>query len=59
METKALLQSKTFWANVIMGIAGIFGPKYSQHVNAETITAGFAVANIALRFISKGKVTLK
>lgn len=59
METKGLIQSKTFWINLALGLAGMLGPKYSEHINTETVSAALAIANIALRLISKGKVTLK
>lgn len=71
METKTLLQSKTFWFNVVTGLLGIL-----TALNSETLTKlgvdGAAqervlfgigtvvtIGNIYLRTISTASVTVK
>lgn len=57
METKPFWQSKTFWMNMGMGILAQI-PKVNQIVTPEIMAAAFTLVNVALRFISKGKVTI-
>ncbi len=69
METKSILQSKTFWLNVIaslMAILSIFDPALLQNLglgeDAQTkalsiIGAVTTVLNIALRFVSNTPIT--
>ena len=69
METKSILQSKTFWLNVIaslMAILSIFDPALLQNfglgADAQTkalsiIGAVTTVLNIALRFVSNTPIT--
>ncbi len=55
MPTKSILASKTFWSNVLGGIAagsglatGVIPPKY-----APAVVATGAIANILLRLVTK------
>ena len=69
METKSILQSKTFWLNAIaslLAILSIFNPELLQSfglgVDAQTkalsiIGALTTVLNIALRFVSNTPIT--
>ena len=69
METKNILQSKTFWLNVIaslMAILSIFDPALLQNFglggDAQTkalsiIGAVTTILNIALRFVSNTPIT--
>lgn len=56
---KTLIQSKTFWSNVVMAVLPLF-PSVNEAVvgNPALLVAGFAVINIVLRLISKDKVSL-
>lgn len=56
-DVKPFWQSKTFWANVVMGAAA-FVPKVQEHLTPEKMAIGFSVANMLLRFVSKGKITI-
>ena len=69
METKSILQSKTFWLNVIassLAVLSIFNPDLLQvlglGVDAQTkalsiIGALTTILNIALRFVSNTPIT--
>ena len=56
-ETKHIWQSKTFWTNIILGIAS-FIPAIKDNLDDSTLGTVFAVANIVLRFITKTQVTI-
>lgn len=56
---KNILQSKTYWVNVLLALAVAFpgaGELISQ--NPEIVSWGFVAINLILRRISSGKVTL-
>jgi len=59
MDSKPFWQSRTFWVNVLTPLLAILSNKLGvAAVNGEE-TAGFLVfANVVLRFITKGAVTL-
>ena len=58
METKKFYESKTFWVNLIGGIAMILqGVTGHAVVSMETQASILAGINIVLRFITKGAVT--
>jgi len=69
METKSILQSKTFWVNVIaslLAILSIFNPEllngFGLGADAQTkalsiIGALTTILNIALRFVSNTPIT--
>lgn len=57
MEVKPFWQSKTFWLNMGLGILAQI-PKVNQIVTPEVMAAAFTLANVALRFVSKGKITI-
>lgn len=64
METKRLIQSKTFWTNIIALVAMIVasqGVDIGLDVETQgTLVAGIlAVTNIALRVVTHQRVTLK
>jgi len=58
MESKSILQSKTFWANILGVIAAMFGADGSLgHVfKPEEIALGFGVLNLGLRFVTEKKI---
>lgn len=58
MESKPIYLSKTFWTNIILGVAVVIWPQLGQYITTEVIAAIFVVANIALRLISKDTVQL-
>jgi hypothetical protein len=59
MEDKKFYASKTFWVNLIAGIALVVqGVNGNWVVSVETQASILAGLNIVLRFITKGKVTL-
>ena len=69
METKSIVKSKTFWANIILAVLGcvtvfnedlLKGFGLGEHAvqNALTILGGVAtILNIILRFISNTPIT--
>lgn len=59
MEEKKFYLSKTFWVNLIAGVAMIVqGINGNWVLSVETQASILAGLNIILRFITKGKVTL-
>jgi len=58
-EVKSIFKSKTFWVNFI-GLVVMVVPLLSDYelVNAKTAGLVLGVANIVLRYISKGEVNL-
>lgn len=56
-NVKPFWQSKTFWANLIMGAAA-FVPSIQNFVTPDVTAAVFVLVNVILRFVSKDKVTL-
>lgn len=56
MDTKTILKSKTFWANVLTAVVLPFLPEGLK--NPETVGYAITAVNILLRLISKDKVTL-
>lgn len=60
MDSKSPLLSKTIWANVLM-LASAFIPQVQQWMqsNPEGFTMLITIVNIALRFISQGKLEIK
>ena len=57
-QKKPWYLSKTLWTNLVMGIAVIIFPSLKEMVSEEILASIFAFVNIALRFISKDKLTL-
>ena len=58
-QGKSLLQSKTFWTNLVMGLASFLIPKeYGDMLSPEILASVFVVVNIVLRLISKDSVQL-
>jgi uncharacterized membrane protein len=59
MNAKSLLQSKTFWVQVIAFIAALF-PVVREWIarNPETTIAVLGAVNILVRFATSGRVTL-
>ncbi len=54
MDSKNILFSKTFWLNVVglvITVSGILPPKYGVPI--------LAVANVIMRLLSSGEVTLR
>lgn len=52
MNPKSILKSKTFWVNLVVGVAALL----NAFPNEYTVE-GLAVANIVLRTITKQPVT--
>lgn len=58
MQTKPIWQSKTFWINLIAGVAMIVQAVTGHEVISMEVQASIlAGINIFLRFITKGAVT--
>ena len=57
---KPVYLSKTFWTNVILVVALPFLPESLKSLvsSPEALASIFAIINVALRLISKDKVTL-
>lgn len=60
METKKPWESKTLWMNAIIAVLAIAWPSAGAYIaaNPETATMAFAVLNIVLRLVTKGKVQI-
>lgn len=59
MNTKSILQSKTFWLQVITFLAVLFPAVQAWLVkNPETAMAVIGAVNILLRFATSGKISL-
>lgn len=58
-DTKPTYLSKTLWLNLILAIAAFF-PNISSVVQShpELTIAGFAIANMIMRVVSKSELTL-
>ena len=61
---KSLFASKTFWTNVV-GLAAIAGSFYpplavlaSPEIQAAIVGAGMTVANVGLRIVTDGPVSI-
>jgi len=59
-ESKATWLSKTMWMNMLVAIAA-FLPPVQDYIgkHPETFVWVLTVANMILRFISKGKIVLR
>lgn len=57
-ESKSILQSKTFWVNVLVIVAGVLTAISGELQTGGTLSV-IGVANIALRTITKSAITLK
>jgi len=53
---KSILASKTFWANLLGGLA-MFAPQVQAVVPAQYYALGMGVLNIALRLITKQPIS--
>lgn len=59
MEPKKIWYSKTFWVNVIAGVAMIAQAVTGKEILSMDVQASIlSGVNILLRFITKGAVTL-
>lgn len=59
MKTKSILQSKTFWLQILTFIAVLFPAVQAWLVkNPETAVAVLGAVNVLLRFATSGKITL-
>lgn len=57
-ETKSWWQSKTLWANTIMGVGALFtGPTLGHVFAPEEVAAGMGVMNIILRLTTQKGLT--
>lgn len=56
-ENKPFWQSKTFWANILVGAAGIF-VAVADHLTAGGAITASALINIILRFVTNKGITL-
>lgn len=54
---KPFWQSKTFWANAVMGVAA-FMPSVQSKLTPEVMGMIFTGVNVVLRFVTKDKITL-
>jgi hypothetical protein len=54
-NAKTLVQSKTFWVNVVTACVVPFLPEALR--KPEYIAGFFSVVNVALRLVTKGKIT--
>lgn len=59
MNTKSVLQSKTFWVNVLGALLPLYPPA-GEFVKSspEIVAAGWALVNIVLRLVTKGSVVI-
>lgn len=60
MDTKPAYQSKTLWTNLILALTAILIPGVNAWVVAhpDYVVYVFAAVNMALRFLTKGKIEL-
>ena len=60
METKPALQSKTLWLNFIAAASALFAPNVQSFIAAHPteVMVGFALLNMALRAVTKGKIEI-
>jgi len=60
METKPSWQSKTLILNLIAAVSAIFIPAVQVWIAAHPVelATGFAILNMGLRIISKGKIEI-
>lgn len=60
METKPAWQSKTLWLNAIAALSALVAPGVQSFISSHPmeVTLGFALLNMLLRVISKGKVEI-
>ena len=60
METKAAYMSNTLWLNLIAAISAMFIPSVQAWIVAHPVelTTGFAILNMGLRIITKGKIEI-
>lgn len=59
MDAKPFWQSRTFWANLAVGIAAVFWDDIKPYVSAEHAVQIVALGNLVLRAITTSAVTLK
>ena len=59
MNTKSIVQSKTFWIQLIAFASAFFPPARAWMVaNPETAVGALGALNIVVRFITSGKITI-
>ena len=61
VEVKKPWQSKTMWMNFLMGIVGVitaFVPAAKEYLSAEMFIMLFSVANMIMRMVTKGRLSL-
>lgn len=59
MESKPIYLSKTFWTNLILGVAAVAAPAELQaQITPEVLASVFVVVNVILRLLTKEEVTL-
>lgn len=56
MESKKIIQSKTFWANVLAAVVVPFLPEEMK--KPEYVVYALSALNIVLRMVTKGKIEL-
>ncbi len=58
-ENKPWYASKTMWVNILAGLAMVVQSSTGFIVNPEAQAAVIVIANLILRAVTKGAVTLK
>lgn len=58
MRMKSLFKSKTFWFNLLTGVAAVAGGALGVHVDPKIAVPVIAATNIGLRMVTKGPVAV-